>query len=83
MTLTSTQLLARLGTAAALALLLAAPRRPRTSRCNSTSPTSPTTRWRITNPYPSYGEGDIFFYKAETPDGCEWICCEHRGPGAD
>ena len=71
MTLTTTRLLSLFGTAAALAMFPAAP----------SSATDVTMQFNVanfpdaanlTNPYLSYGNGDTFFYKAETPDGCEW-----------
>lgn len=71
MTLTSTRLLARLGSAAALALLLAAPAVPATVTIpfdadNFSDPLD------IDNPYWPLEPGTTFIYKAETPDGCEW-----------
>jgi len=71
MTLTTTRLLSLFGTAAALTMV------PTTT----SSATDVTMQFNLanfpdaanlTNPYLSYGNGDTFFYKAETPDGCEW-----------
>lgn len=71
MTLTTTRLFSLFGTAAALAMFPA----------TTSSATDVTMQFNLanfpnaanlTNPYLSYGEGDTFFYKAETPDGCEW-----------
>jgi hypothetical protein len=65
------KLVARLGTAAALALLLAAPA-PATDVTMEFNVANFPDAANLTNPYLSYGEGDTFYYKAETPHGCEW-----------
>lgn len=71
MTLTTTRLLTLCGTAAALAMFPA----------TTSSATDVTMQFvfenfpnaaNLTNPYLTFGTGDVFFYKAETPDGCEW-----------
>jgi hypothetical protein len=71
MTLTSKHVLARLGTTAALALVLAAPATATdvTMDYDSDNFTAPLV---IDNQYLPYEEGAEFIYKAETPDGCEW-----------
>lgn len=73
MTLTPTKKLARLGTAAALVLLLAAPTAAGTISIpfDADNFPDPPTINDINNQYWPLGVGDTFLYKAETPDGCE------------
>ena len=71
MTLKSTIRIAHLGTAAALALLLAAPSTAATVTIpfdadNFSNPLD------IDNPYWPLQAGSTYTYKTETPDGCEW-----------
>ncbi len=71
MTLTSTKLLAQLGSAAALSLLMAAPS-PATDVTMEYDSDNFTTPLMIDNPYWPLEADATFLYKAETPDGCEW-----------
>jgi hypothetical protein len=70
MTLTSTRQFARLGVAAALALLLASPSAARDISIpfNADNFDDPLD---IDNPYWPLVSGTTFIYKVETPDGCE------------
>jgi hypothetical protein len=82
MTLTSTRLLARLGTAAALALLLAAPSLATdvTMEFDSDNFTTPLD---IDNQFLAFDDGATFTYKAETSDGCEWSVVTVTGDTKD
>jgi hypothetical protein len=71
MTLTSTRLLARLGSTAALALLLAAPA-PATDVTMTFDSDNFDMPLDIDNQYWPLEEGSTFTYLAETEDGCEW-----------
>ncbi len=71
MTLTSTRLLARLGSTAALALFLVAPA-PATEISIPFDADNFDNPMVIDNQYWPQVPGTIFIYKAETPDGCEW-----------
>ena len=71
MTRISMKMIARFGTAAALSLFLAAPSLANDVTLQFNLANFPDAA-NLTNPRLSYGNGDSFSYKAETPDGCEW-----------
>lgn len=71
MTRISMKMIARFGTAAALSLFLAAPSLATDVTLQFNLANFPDAA-NLTNPRLSYGNGDSFSYKAETPDGCEW-----------
>jgi hypothetical protein len=71
MTLSSTRLLARLGSAASLALMLPSPA-PATDVTMTFDADNFDAPLVIDNQYFPQVAGAEFFFKAETPDGCEW-----------